>query len=111
MPVFTLPRRALSSRVAGVALMSPLLVVGVWGLWKVLLFSWDFAFWVPASMYRLWLQFECVTRLGWSGVVQPRAAVRPAIDVERDTSPSIMNLRSSIRVPRSEATARIELCL
>ena len=58
MPALPIPVRSRSARLAGLVLMSPLIVFGLWLLWPLLMFSWRFAFWVPQTMYRTWLQMS-----------------------------------------------------
>jgi hypothetical protein len=57
MPVLPMPVRSRAARLAGLAL-SPLPVVGLWLLGPLSMFSWRFAFWVPQTIYRLWLQMN-----------------------------------------------------
>ncbi len=55
LPALPLPVRSKAARLAGLGLMSPLLAVGLWLLWPLLMFSWRFAFWVPQTIHRAFL--------------------------------------------------------
>jgi hypothetical protein len=58
MPALPFPVRSGSARLAGLGLMSPLIAAGLWLLYPLLMFSWRFAFWVPQTIYGLWLQMN-----------------------------------------------------